>query len=409
MNLHSIQCGYFPTIRRKGENKPILAILKAIQSGQWKDSIASLRSLDDKAYALAKEQLPAFMVSAATRNGSRKASDLGQHTGLMQIDIDHLADTAEAAAIRQRLAADSHVLACWASPGGKGVKAIVPINADHQTHKACFAAAQRHFQQRHQLTIDEHCSDPGRLCFVSHDPDLALKDSADSFHAETMGSPAPARVVEVDSSSTSSASTSTHYHLHHTLFADFPGLQPLYRKLVTERIGKVSAGLRNGALVEMVPVLYSAIAPKFIPVFAEELYTQHQGTFRDPLAQHLKETASLLDGCARDYVRKHLTPEEAGHYQQLNERQQIVFRICHALSGVQSDDCPPPLFYLSAEKLGHRLGVLDAVAHRELRRLCALGIIGIEQLGTRRIKGQPGRATHYKWLPPSRAPCLAED
>ncbi len=409
MKLDSIQCGYFAAIKRKGRNSPLLKILDEIKNGQWRETIDRLRRLEGTDYDRAKEKLPAFMVSTATRNGSRKASDLGQHTGLMQIDIDHLADISEASAIRQKLAADSHVLACWISPGGKGVKAIVPINADHQTHKACFAAAQRHFQEHHQLTIDERCSDPGRLCFVSHDPDLMLRDSADSFHAEMAISPAPAGVVAVDSSSTSSASASTRYHLHHTVFADLPGLQPFYRKLVFERIGKVSAGLRNGALVEMVPVLYSAIAPRFILFFAEELYIQHQDIFRDPLAQHLKEACSLLDGCARDYASKRLTPEEAGHYQQLNERQQSVFRICHALSGIPTEDCPPPFFFLSAEKLGHRLGVLDAVAHRELRVLCRLGILRITQLGSRRVKGQPGRATHYEWLPPTRSHQIADD
>ncbi|MBE7497075.1 MAG: hypothetical protein HS117_19205 [Verrucomicrobiaceae bacterium] len=401
MNLHSIQCGYFAAITKKGRNRPLLEILDEIKNGQWRETIDHLRCLEGTDYDRCKAQLPAFIVSAATLNGQRKASDLGQHTGLMQIDIDHLADATEANAIRQKLASDSHVLACWVSPGGKGVKAIVPINADHQTHKTCFATAQRHFQEHHQLTIDKHCSDPGRLCFVSHDPDLVLTSSAESFHAETAVLPAFAVPVDKDSSSTSSASASTHYHLHNTAFAEYPGLQPLYKKLVTDRLGKISSGLRNAALVEMVPVLYSAIAPRFIPVFAEELYMQHQGVFRDLLDQHLKEALSLLDGCARDYAQKRLTPEEATHYQQLAERQQAVFRICHALSGIENEECPPPHFFLSAEKLGHRLGVLDPVAHRELKALCRLGIIRVTRVGTRRAKGQPGMATHYEWLLPT--------
>lgn len=401
MSLHSIQCGYFAAIARKGHNRPLLEILNEIKNGQWRETIDRLRCLEGTDYDHAKAQLPAFMVSAATLNGGRKAAELGLHTGLMQIDIDHLADAIEAKVIRQKIASDSHVLACWVSPGGQGVKAIVPINADHQTHKGCFSSAQRHFRERHQLTIDEHCSDPGRLCFVSHDPDLVLNRSAESFHAETAVSPASAGQFEHDSSSTCSASTSTHYHLHNTAFAEYPGLQPLFRKLVTERLGKLSSGLRNAALVEIVPVLYSAIAPRFIPVFAEELYRQHQGVFRDPLDQHLKEALSLLDGCARDYVQKRLTPEEANRYQQLTERRQIVFRICHALSGVENEDCPPPHFFLSAEKLGHRIGVLDVVAHRELKALCSRGIIRVTRVGTRRAKGQAGRATHYEWLLPS--------
>lgn len=417
MNLESVQCGWFSSIKSKGENKPLLGIISAIKNGHWKRSIERLGTLDGPKYSQAKERLPAFMVSATTNNGGRKAADLGVHTGLMQIDIDHLANAAEAESIRHQLAADEHVLACWISPSRKGVKAIVPISASHTGHKECFKAAQRYFQQAHQIDIDERCCDPGRLCFVSFDHGLVLNETATPFNAAQVAHEVPEVMAVINSSSTFSASVSTtaststsaHYHLHHTLFKDLPGLQPLYRKLVTERIGRVSPGLRNSALVEMVPVLYSAIAPRFISPFAEELYAQHQDIFRDPLEQHLKEARSLLDGCARDYSQKHLTPQEEEHYLQLNERQQVVFRICHALSGVQSEECPPPFFFLSAEKLGHRLGELDAVAHRELSRLRAFRIIAIEQLGTRRTKGQPGRATHYKWLLPSRAAHLVGD
>lgn len=412
MNIQSIQCGFYTTIKGRGRNEPLHQILTAIKTGKWRQQIEHLRRLQGNYYDRAKEELPCFMVSSSTLNGGRKTSDLGMHTGLLQIDLDHLADFNEAVTIREKLAADHHVLACWISPGGRGVKAIVPINADHQTHKASFVAAQLHFQEQHQLTIDTHCSDPGRLCFVSHDPDLRIKDSAECIHAKLAVMRKPVgHSSESDecSSSTLTVSTSALYHLHHSIFADFPGLQPLYRKLVSERIGKVSTGLRNDALVEMVPVLYSAIASKYIPAFAEELHTQHQGVFRDPLSQHLKETNSLVEGCARDYVAKRLTSEEALHYRQLNERQQTVFRICHALTRIQSDECPPPYFFLSAEKLGHRLGVLDAIAHRELRKLCHLGILRIIQVGTRRVKGQPGRATHYEWLLPTRPFQQADD
>lgn len=113
----------------------------------------------------------------------------------------------------------------------------------------------------------------------------------------------------------------------------------------------------------------------------------------------MREAKALLEGLERDYIKKQLSPQEAEIYQNLNEQQQTVFRICHALASVQSEDCPPPYFFLSAEKLGHRLGILDMAAYRELKHFFRLGIIQIETLGLKRVKGQKGQATRYRWLP----------
>lgn len=402
MNLDTIQCGFFESIQSKGHNQPILCILKRIQEGFWSQQINDLRSLQGDSYSRAKVKLPAFMVSAASLNGRRKSSDLGEHSGLMQIDIDHLADTAEATSIRQMLGSDPYVLASWVSPSGKGVKAIVPIKADHATHKACFASAKKHFLEFHQLNIDERCSDPGRLCFISHDPGLVLNLSATTIHPSSLSEPASAGGLLADNSSTSAASTSC--ILHNIIFQKHPGLKALYKNLVVERLKGVSSGLRNAALVEILPVLYSAISAHFIPAFAEEFYFQNRGTFRDSLEQHMREAKALLDGLERDYIKKQLSPQEAEIYQNLNEQQKTVFRICHALASVQNEDCPPPYFFLSAEKLGHRLGVFDMAAFRELKHFRQLGIIQIETVGKRRVKGHRGEATRYQWLPNNRPP-----
>lgn len=413
MKLEKAQCGFFAAITdRHGHNLPILEILHDIKRGKWAKQISNLRKLEGEAYNSAKRRLPAFMVSAETSTGGHAGKDLGQHTGLLQIDIDKLADLQEAVHVKGKLDADPHVQASWISPGGKGVKAIVPILPRHDAHKACFEAAKAHFLKTLEREIDASCSDASRLCFVSHDPELILKETAEAFaplgaasgdekyHSLPINS-SPSlhtRSYVLNPSSESSV-------LHHTSWKDYPSLEPFYQNLVVERLGDIQPGLRNDALVEMVPVLYSAIAPKFVLLFAERFYDLNSGKFNDPLEQHMKEAQALLSGIAANYQRERLTPQEAVIYTVLEDRMQAAFRICHALSRVEHENCPPPFFFLSAEKLGHRVGLLTMQADRLLKRLCRLGVMRMTKKGTQRAKGQPFVASRYEWVLPTLPPC----
>lgn len=406
MNLDSIQCGWFSSIKNKGENRPIHAILRDIQSDSWKAPIAHLRTLDSQAYNAAKKKLPAFMVSAATLTGGHAGKDLGQHTGLLQIDIDKLADIQEAQQVKGQLAVDPHILACWISPGGKGVKGIVPISASHETHKACFEAARDHFQKTLGREIDASCCDASRLCFVSHDPQLILRETAEAFlPLEAVQAAEGCMPLPVYSSPSLHPRSYTLHPpssvLHNTTWENYPRLEPLYQNLVVKRLGEIQPGMRNDALVEMVPVLYSAIAPNFVLLFAGRFYELNSEKFHDPLEQHMKEAQALLSGIAANYQRERLTPQEAAIYSGMEEKMQSAFRICHALSRVQQENCPPPLFFLSAEKLGHRLGMLTPQADRLLKRLCRLGAVRMTKKGTQRASKQPAMATRYEWLLPT--------
>lgn len=369
--------------------------------------IAHLRSLEGDAYVRAKKKLPAFMVSAATETGGHASKDLGQHTGLLQIDIDKLADIQEAQQVKGQLAVDPHILACWISPGGKGVKGIVPISASHESHKACFEAAKAHFQETLGREIDASCCDASRLCFVSHDPGLTLKEAAEAFLPWEVGQAAEGGMPAPVYSAPSLHSPSYILHppssiLHNTSWSDYPRLEAFYHTLVVRRIGEVQPGLRNAALVEIVPILYSAIAPRLIPLFAARFYELNSSKFHDPLDQHMKEAQALQAGIAASYQHERLTPQEAAIYRELDEREQTAFRICKALSCVEDERCPPPLFFLSSESLGIRLGILNPQADRVLKRLCKLGVIEMTVKGVRRTKGAISVASRYRWMLPTR-------
>ena len=127
-----------------------------------------------------KETLPAVTISANFPD-KRHAKSAHTVTGLIQIDIDKCADPFE---LKTQISADPHTLACFISPSGNGVKAIVRTDAsandaDGQTyklneHKSIFTKVQRYYTQHFNVEIDKQCSDISRLMYYSHDPEIYI-------------------------------------------------------------------------------------------------------------------------------------------------------------------------------------------------------------------------------------------
>ena len=93
------------------------------------------------------------------------------------VDLDSLNGNLDL--IREKLLQDKHVMACFVSPTGSGLKALIPIQADAGSHEASFRAAQRLFQERYGIAIDGQCKDVARLCFVGADPNILVRASAE--------------------------------------------------------------------------------------------------------------------------------------------------------------------------------------------------------------------------------------
>jgi P4 family phage/plasmid primase-like protien len=158
--------------------------IDAIKSDEYKAKITKLRSTlaagDDDGYAVAKRSLQAVSISGSVHdNGLRaKAMEEGRftHSGFLQLDFDAADNIGwEGHKIVEHLAADSRVVAAFASPSGHGVKGIarIAVCKTKEEHVACFAAARNVWKGRN-LIIDESCKDPVRLMFVSHDPQAWL-------------------------------------------------------------------------------------------------------------------------------------------------------------------------------------------------------------------------------------------
>lgn len=147
--------------------------------------IHAIRNEPDKAKRTdLKATLPAVTISAnfPERRTSKSAQIL---TGLAQLDIDNCADPQ---AVKKTLCDDPHILACFISPSGNGVKAIVRIepqatDADGQLaklneHKTIYFDVMRYYKQHHGLDIDRACSDISHAMYYSHDPEIYINHDA---------------------------------------------------------------------------------------------------------------------------------------------------------------------------------------------------------------------------------------
>jgi hypothetical protein len=155
----------------------LTAFIEAIRSDEYRKTVALLRerltAADEDGYAKAKRQLPAVSISGKSNGRRAKSHDEGRfdHAGYLQIDLDgkdNVGWTVDE--MRDILRAEPRIVAAFVSPSGDGVKGIARIPASVDTHLGAFLAARDFFAQ-HKLKVDEACKDPGRLCFVSWDPD----------------------------------------------------------------------------------------------------------------------------------------------------------------------------------------------------------------------------------------------
>jgi hypothetical protein len=155
-------------------------LIDAIRSDEFQNQVLELRAMlaanDEDGYAKAKRMLQAVSISGEVTRGARKAAiSEGRfaHSGFLQLDFDakdNVGWTVEE--IREILQADPRVVAAFRSPSGDGVKAVarIPQCQTPEQHKAAFILAETEYAKAH-LTIDTACKDPGRLCFVSWDPE----------------------------------------------------------------------------------------------------------------------------------------------------------------------------------------------------------------------------------------------
>lgn len=175
-------------------------VLGRIKDGSSKDKVEAIRELvatlpevDDlkkksveKRIASLKLSLPSVMfhgkfdreVEKEYKSGPKKGqkylskredASISEYSGLLILDFDKC----DAYAKKLQLIADPYVYACWISPSGNGVKAVVVCPRKFQNHYAYYDALIDRYPE-----LDTTSKSISRLCFESYDPEIHINKNA---------------------------------------------------------------------------------------------------------------------------------------------------------------------------------------------------------------------------------------
>ena len=163
----------FPNVKQT--DKPhYLSAQQALErirtGGKHLPQIEKIRQGDKEA----KKDLPIVLWSGEFLE--RKDSALDGHSGLIVLDFDHI----DVEGSKTVLATDDYVYACWVSPSGEGLKALVRVS-NPESHRDHFRALQAYFDKEYGLEVDPSGINESRACFDSYDPDIVINESSRIF------------------------------------------------------------------------------------------------------------------------------------------------------------------------------------------------------------------------------------
>lgn len=112
----------------------------------------------------------------------RSAKGLVEHSGLICLDFDHVDEWQGArrlsgvCGLRHLLQSDAAVdtALVFRSPGGDGLKWVVPIDLRQGTHEEWFRALSFYAGRAYGMEPDPSGSDVARACYLPWDPDAIL-------------------------------------------------------------------------------------------------------------------------------------------------------------------------------------------------------------------------------------------
>jgi len=150
--------------------------LNRIKNGKSKERVEEIRTTkDSKRRSKLKSELPSVCFSGEF--SERKDECLKKHSGFVILDFDHLDDVAS---FKTELTLDEYIYACWVSPSGDGLKALVKIPAEKENHEGYYLGLLERYPQ-----LDSTSKNLSRVCYESYDPDIFIDQ--DSKIWETKG------------------------------------------------------------------------------------------------------------------------------------------------------------------------------------------------------------------------------
>ena len=145
--------------------------LERIRTGKSKERIELIRNaLDKERSNELKKNLPSVCFSGKF-NSNRTDADLIEHSGFIVLDFDNCNVEDKIFELKSI----NYVYACWVSPGGNGVKALVKISNPNK-HIEQFNALRESFPE-----IDKSGRTVSRVCYESFDPNIYINHEAKVF------------------------------------------------------------------------------------------------------------------------------------------------------------------------------------------------------------------------------------
>lgn len=147
--------------------------LTRISQGKSKQRVEDIRGqLDKEKSNKLKANLPSVCFSGKFGK-NRKDDELIEHSGFLVLDFDDVYELREK---QTEIISHDFVYACWVSPSGKGLKALIKI-ADGTKHREHFSSLQEVFPD-----IDKSGANPSRVCYESYDPEIYINETAKVFN-----------------------------------------------------------------------------------------------------------------------------------------------------------------------------------------------------------------------------------
>ena len=148
------------------------AALKRIQEGKSKKTVEEIRNTLDKEKAnKIKLNLPSVCFSGKF-GADRTDAQLLKHSGYIVLDFDNIFELREK---QTEIISNPFIYACWVSPSGNGLKALVKI-ANGSKHREHFQALQEVFPE-----IDRSGINVSRVCYESYDTEIYINEKAEVF------------------------------------------------------------------------------------------------------------------------------------------------------------------------------------------------------------------------------------
>jgi len=146
--------------------------LERIKLGASKSLVLDIRlALDKEKANKLKLNLPSVCFSGKF-GADRKDEQLVEHSGFIVLDFDDISELRDK---QTEIISNDFVYACWVSPSGNGLKALVKI-ADGSKHREHFQSLQEVFPE-----IDKSGINVSRVCYESFDPDIYINENAVVF------------------------------------------------------------------------------------------------------------------------------------------------------------------------------------------------------------------------------------